>query len=160
MEVTLLLCLNCSFWFQCLKVKCNVTDLFLILFFSKENGVLVLVSPKNPPASIVALASMVFWLRVPMQNRRVKNATEVTFWERLARTTKQVAWPAHWVSFKTWRGRRFVCPARPVRTATKLAWPFVWIVRLGDLLFFWQEQWNVPLVWKVCIKMITVRLVV
>jgi hypothetical protein len=39
-----------------------------------------------------------------MQNRRVKNATEVTFWERLARTVKQatqVAWLARWVSFKT-----------------------------------------------------------
>ena len=65
---------------------------------------LVLVSRKNPPVSIVVLANMESTMRVPMRNRGVPNATEVIFWARLApleKQARQVALLAHWVSFKT-----------------------------------------------------------
>jgi hypothetical protein len=78
--------------------------------------VLILVSRKNPPVSIVVLASMVSTMRVPVRNLHVPSAPLVNFWERWASTAKQVVKPAHWVNIKISPGRHFVFRAHPVGT--------------------------------------------
>jgi hypothetical protein len=54
------------------------------------NGVLVLVSRKNPPASIVELANMDWTVKVPMQNHCVKNAAKEGIWKQWGHTAVTV----------------------------------------------------------------------
>tara|TARA_B110000211_G_C13795684_1_gene428252 strand:+ start:222 stop:587 length:366 start_codon:yes stop_codon:yes gene_type:complete len=65
------------------------------------NGVLVLVSRKNPPVSIVVLASTDKMMKVQMPKRRVQIVVGAPIWKPWVRTAIPVAWLAHWVSFKT-----------------------------------------------------------
>jgi hypothetical protein len=65
------------------------------------NGVLVLVSQKNPPVSIVVLASTDKMMKVQMPKRRVQIVVGAPIWKPWVRTAIKVAWLAHWVSFKT-----------------------------------------------------------
>ena len=50
------------------------------------NGVLVLVSRKNPPVSIVERANMDWTVKVPMQNHCVKNAAKEGIWKQWGHT--------------------------------------------------------------------------
>ena len=65
------------------------------------NGVLVLVSRKNPPVSIVVLASTDKMMKVQMPKRCVQIVVGAPIWKPWVRTAIPVAWLAHWVSFKT-----------------------------------------------------------
>ena len=65
------------------------------------NGVLVLVSRKNPPVSIVVLVNTDKMMKVQMPKRRVQIVVGAPIWKPWVRTAIPVAWLAHWVSFKT-----------------------------------------------------------
>jgi hypothetical protein len=62
------------------------------------NGVLVLVSRKNPPVSIVVLASTDKTMKVRMPKRRVQIVVEVLIWKKSEPMI--VVWNARWVLFK------------------------------------------------------------
>jgi hypothetical protein len=66
----------------------------------KENGVLVLVSLKNPPASIAVLENTDRMPQVLIPNLRAPRVVEEPFWKKLEPMEATVVWNAHWVLFK------------------------------------------------------------
>jgi hypothetical protein len=64
------------------------------------NGVLVLVSRKNPPVSIVVLASTDKMMKVQMPKRRVQIVVGAPFWKKLELMVLTVVWFAPRVLFK------------------------------------------------------------
>jgi hypothetical protein len=64
------------------------------------NGVLVLVSRKNPPVSIVVLASTDKTMKVRMPKRRVQIVVGAPFWKKLELMVLTVVWFAPRVLFK------------------------------------------------------------
>ena len=64
------------------------------------NGVLVLVSRKNPPVSIVVLASTDKMMKVRMPKRCVQIVVGAPFWKKLELMVLTVVWFAPRVLFK------------------------------------------------------------
>jgi len=64
------------------------------------NGVLVLVSRKNPPVSIVVLASTDKTMKVRMPKRCVQIVVEAPIWKWLELMVLKVVWFAPRVLFK------------------------------------------------------------
>ena len=116
------------------------------------NGVLVLVSRKNPPASIVALVNMDKTMKVPMPKRRARIVVEAPIWKTLEPPASTVAWYVCRGSLKTIPVELSVCPASVAVTAMKRVQPNVQSASLEERPRKLQEKPNVTTAPKAATK--------